>query len=274
LEPDELRYKEFKRSVRGYSPDEVDDLLDTVANELEEARTERTRLTAELDEARSRIEQYESLEGSIRATLTQAEKAASDYQEAARRDAESAMNAAHREAEVVRQEAEATARRTLAASSDKVERVQRSYELLQETRGSFGDDLRSLLEGYLTTLDEANSYAAREIEDPLKRGLDTEAIAAARTAADQEHQEERQEELDHESSEAESLKEPEAGPGQEPGTTSGENEASGSEAGTPEDGEPHSTGTSKESSEDEDQGDETGSLNGEPRRGRFLRRRG
>lgn len=120
MESQEIRYKEFKRSVRGYSPDEVDDLIDSVADELDEARSERDRLSGELEEARTKIEQYESLEGSIRATLTQAEKAASDYKESARREVEATIH-----------EAEAKSRKMLADASSKVEWVQGSYEVLR-----------------------------------------------------------------------------------------------------------------------------------------------
>ena len=175
VEPEDIRYREFRRSVRGYSPDEVDDLLDSLADELESVLSERDTLAAELDEARIRIEHFESLEGSIRATLEQAEKAASDYQDAARREAESIIR-----------DAERRSRGMLAESHSKVERAQDSYEALRQARHSFDADFRRLLKGYLGLLDEANSDTAREIEAPLNERLDLEAIAAARQAAEQE----------------------------------------------------------------------------------------
>ena len=186
VEPDDIRYKEFKRSVRGYSPDEVDDLLDSLADDLESARSERDRLSGELDEARKRIEHYEGLESSIRATLEQAEKAASDYQEVARKDAESTLENARREAGSIIRDAERRCQRMLADSHSKVERVRASYEALRQTRHSFDADFRRLLKGYLHLLDEANSSTAREIEAPLNERLDHEAIAAAREAAERE----------------------------------------------------------------------------------------
>lgn len=188
VEPEDIRYREFRRSVRGYSPDEVDDLLDSLADELENTRSERDRLSGELDEAQSRIEHYESLEGSIRATLEQSEKAASDYQEAARKDAESTLENARREADSIIRDAERRSRSMLADSSGKVERVRDSYEALRQTRHSFDADFRRLLKGYLGLLDEANSSTAREIEAPLNERLDYEAIAAAREAAERERE--------------------------------------------------------------------------------------
>ena len=83
-------------------------------------------------------------------------------------------------------DAERRSQRMLADSSDKVERVRASYEALRQTRHSFDADFRRLLKGYLHLLDEANSSTAREIEAPLNERLDSEAIAAAREAAEQE----------------------------------------------------------------------------------------
>lgn len=237
LEPDDIRYHEFRRSVRGYSPDEVDDLLDSLADDLEEARSERDRLSGEMEDARKRIEQYESLENSIRDTLDQAEKAAADYQQTARRDAESTVEAARREADSIVRDAERRAERMLADSSGKVERVQDSYEALRETRRMFDTELRRLLESYMSLLDEANSSTAREIEAPLQERLDPEAIAAARDAAEQERAEAEQ------PADSEARIEEADAPGESSTVDPGDEENSGSSAG-------------------------------EPRRGRFLRRRG
>lgn len=187
MESDEIRYKQFKRSVRGYSPDDVDDLLDSVADELDEARGERDRLSGELAEARRRIEEYESLESSIRTTLQRAEKSASNYEEAARRDSEATLEAAKREAEVVIYDAEARARRMLAESSPKIERVKRSYEAMQEAHKSLDAELRRMLDSQLRLLDDTQEKVAREIEEPLQKCLDTEAISAARSAAEEEN---------------------------------------------------------------------------------------
>lgn len=251
VEPDDIRYKEFKRSVRGYSPDEVDDLLDSLADELESTRSERDRLSMELEEARERIENYERLESSIRATLEQAEKAASDYQEAARKDADSTLENARREADSMIRDAERRSQRMLADSSDKVERVRASYEALRQTRHSFDADFRRLLKGYLHLLDEANSSTAREIEAPLNESLDAEAIAAAREAAERERD----------------LAE------QTPDEEAGHIEIRSSEGSTPE------TENAEEAADAEEREDPGEAAEEEPdsseaRRGRFLRRRG
>jgi cell division initiation protein len=185
LESDEIRYKQFKRSVRGYSPDDVDDLLDSVADEFDEARGERDRLSGELAEARRRIEEYESLESSIRTTLQRAEKSASNYEEAARRDFEATLEAAKREAEVVIYDAEARARRMLAESSSKIDRARRSYEAMQQAHKSLDSNLRSMLGNQLRLLDDTQEKAAREIEEPLQQRLDTEAISAVRSAEEE-----------------------------------------------------------------------------------------
>lgn len=264
MESDELRYKQFKRSVRGYSPDDVDDLLDSVAEELDEARGESDRLSGELAEARRSIEGYEGLESSIRDTLERAERSASNYEEAARRDSEATLEAAKREAEVVIHDAEAKARRMLAESSAKIERVERSYEALQEAHESLDSDLRRMLGSQLKLLDDTRAKAARETEVPLQKRLDTEAISAVQAAAEEEDQ--RSQEY---GDTAESREEPSGYEGDAVAKSSSEAEEP---EGNKEEDQAQEPGHNA-SGEDEQEPSYAG--NGESaRRGRFLRRRG
>lgn len=264
MESDELRYKQFKRSVRGYSPDDVDDLLDSVADELDEARGERDRLSGELAEARRRIEEYESLESSIRDTLERAEKSASNYEEAARRDSDATLEAAKHEAEVVIHDAEARARRMLAESSSKIERAKRSYEAMQEAHESLDAELRKMLGSQLQLLDDTRAKAARETEEPLQKRLDTEAISAAQAAAEKENQRS-QEDGDT----ADSQDDPSGYEGDAVAESSSEAEETEG---------PEEAGQAQESGDNAsgEEGQEPSYAgNGEStRRGRFLRRRG
>lgn len=173
MDSDEMRCKELKRSVSGYSPDEVDDPLDSIANEQWEVRDIAVRELEKLDSDHPSREGGELLLGVRSPGL------------------ETTVDSARREVEVMIHEAEARYRKMLADTSSKVERVQESYEALRETRGRLDSDLRGLLEGYLKLLDDANSSTMREIEKPLRERLDTEAISAAHAAA---AAEERQEE--------------------------------------------------------------------------------
>jgi cell division initiation protein len=83
-------------------------------------------------------------------------------------------------------EAQARAHQMLAESSARVERIQESYEALQEAKRSFTNDFRQLLKTYTEVMDSMEISSAREIEASLRERLDTESIAVAREAASHE----------------------------------------------------------------------------------------
>ena len=173
IKPIDLRRKEFKNSLRGYDANQVDDFLDEVADEFERSFSENQRMRDEISTLRSRLDQFEELEGAIREALVHAQQVARDL----RRNA-------NKEAELVVREAKEQAHRILADSSSRVERVQESYGVLQKAKQDFQNDFRHLLKSYLAVMENADVASAKEIEASLRDRLDTESIATARQAAE------------------------------------------------------------------------------------------
>ena len=194
IRPTDVRRKEFRNGFRGYDANQVDDFLDAVADEFERTYTENSRLREEVSSLRERLQQFEELEGSIRAALVHAEQAASDLRRTATWEAEDVRKSASREAEDVRKsasreadltirEAQARAHQMLAESSARVEHIQTSYDALQEAKRSFTNDFRQLLKTYADVMENMEISSAREIEASLRERLDTESITVAREAA-------------------------------------------------------------------------------------------
>jgi len=173
IKPVDVRRKEFKNSLRGYDANQVDDFLDEVADEFERSFSENQRMKDEISSLKGRLEQFEELEGAIREALVHAQQVARDL----RRNA-------NKEADLVVREAKEQAHRILADSSSRVERVQESYGVLQRAKQDFQNDFRHLLKSYLAVMENADVASAKEIEASLRERLDTEAIAAARQAAE------------------------------------------------------------------------------------------
>lgn len=184
IRPNDIRRKEFKNRLRGYDANQVDDFLDEVAEELENASSDNARLREERSNLRSRLEQFDELEGSIRAALVHAEQASDDLRKSAAQEVESVRQAANREAEITINDAKARAHRILADTSDRAERVQESYEALRNAKQLFASDFRHLLKSYLEVMDNADVTSAREIEASLRERVDFESIAAARVASE------------------------------------------------------------------------------------------
>jgi cell division initiation protein len=186
IRPIDVRRKEFRNGFRGYDANQVDDFLDAVADEFERTYTETSRLREEVSSLRERLQQFEELEGSIRSALVHAEQAANDLRRTATWEAEDVRKSAAREADLTVREAQARAHQMLAESSARVERIQESYEALQEAKRTFTNDFRQLLKTYANVMDSMEISSAREIEASLRERLDTESMAVAREAASQE----------------------------------------------------------------------------------------
>src|SRR5918992_1340857 len=188
IRPIDVRRKEFKNSLRGYDANQVDDFLDAVADEFERTYTENARLREEISGLRERLQQFEELEGSIRSALVHAEQAANDLRRTANWEAEDLRKSANREAELTIREAKARSHQMLAETSARVERIQESYQALQEAKRSFTNDFRYLLKTYMDMMENMEIASARDIEASLRERLDTESIAVAREAATREEE--------------------------------------------------------------------------------------
>ncbi|HET7272595.1 MAG TPA: DivIVA domain-containing protein, partial [Rubrobacter sp.] len=180
IRPIDIRRKEFKNGFRGYDANQVDDFLDAVADEFERNYTENQRMREEVSSLRDRLQQFEDLEGSIRAALVHAEQASNDLRRAATQEAEDLRQSAQREADFTIREAQTRSHQMLADSSARIERVQDSYEALQEAKRSFANDFRLLLKTYMDMMEKMEVSSAREIEASLRERLDTESIAVVR----------------------------------------------------------------------------------------------
>jgi cell division initiation protein len=186
IRPIDIRRKEFKSTFRGYDPNQVDDFLDAVADDFERDHTENQRMREEVSSLRDRLRQFEELEGSIQAALVHAEQASKDLRKAAIQEAEGIKQSAQREADFTIREAQSRSHQMLADSSARIERVQDSYDALQEAKRSFANEFRHLLKTYTDIMENMEVASAREIEASLRGRLDTESIAVVREAAEEE----------------------------------------------------------------------------------------
>ena len=186
IRPIDVRRKEFKSAFRGYDANQVDDFLDAVADEYERNYTENQRMREEVSGLRDRLQQFEELEGTIRAALVHAEQASNDLRKAATEEAEGIKQSAQREAELTIREAQSRSRQMLADSSSRLERVQDSYTALQEAKRSFANDFRLLLKTFTDVMENLEVSSAREIEASLHERLETESIADVREASEEE----------------------------------------------------------------------------------------
>lgn len=144
ITPLDIRRKEFKRSVRGYTDEEVDIFLDEVADEFERL----FQANMELDDKVHRLEEQS-------AGLTQVREALEKTLVTAQVQSEDMRSNAHKESELILRDAELKARDIVHDSYGETQKVQQALFQLKLLEEDFRFKFRSLLEGYLNLLGEA-----------------------------------------------------------------------------------------------------------------------
>ncbi len=152
LTPLDIHHKEFRNALRGYSPEEVDDFLDEVADEFERLFKENIDLNEKLEVAAARVRDYGALEHTLQATLVSAQQSAEDIK--ARAGAES---------DRMLREAEAKAAEVVGSALEEKQHSQAEYARLQKAEKEFRSSFRGMLEAYLKDVADAVAPVAAPV---------------------------------------------------------------------------------------------------------------
>lgn len=142
--PLDIRRKEFKRSMRGYSDEEVDLFLDEVADEFERLFQENIELQERIQRLEEQMAAHAQLREALEKTLITAQVQADEIKANARK-----------ESELILRDAELKARDIVGESYKETQRVQQALIQLKRLEEDFRFKFRSLLEGHLKLLEEA-----------------------------------------------------------------------------------------------------------------------
>lgn len=149
ITPVEITNKEFKRTMRGYSTDEVDEFLDEVVEDFEALYRENASLKDKLESFNEKIEHYSSLEKTLQSTLVLAQNTADATKLQAEKEAQHIIESAKEKAQAIIENA-----------NHENEMLKREYEKYRMEFGNFKMRVLSFLEGQLSSF-KAN---AEEIE--------------------------------------------------------------------------------------------------------------
>jgi cell division initiation protein len=161
LTPLDVRHKEFRRTMRGYSDEEVDVFLDEVADEFERLFQANIELGERLHLLEEQAQQFENLKDTLNKTLVSAQQQAD----------ETRANA-HKEAELILRDAELKGRDALADSYREKQRVQQALVQLRHVEEDFRFKFRSLLEAHLNLLVEDETSEERRHFRGLVAGVE------------------------------------------------------------------------------------------------------
>jgi len=148
LTAQDIHFKEFRHSLRGYREEEVDGFLDQVADEFERLFKENIDLAERLEQANERVRGYQSMEATLNNTLVSAQ-----------RSAEEIVNKAGLEADSMLRDAELKAKEIIHSALQKKQVVANELIRIKHAEEEFRSRYKSLLE---TQLGQVNEIALPE----------------------------------------------------------------------------------------------------------------
>jgi cell division initiation protein len=144
ITPVDIQHKTFKKALQGYDRAEVDQFLDEVIETLEDDAQHRAALEAEIADLKERISHFKAMEESLQNTLLLAQRTADEVKASA-----------HKEADLIKEQARIAAEREIStfteAAADARREHQRANEAAEKARG----ELRGLLMTHLALLERA-----------------------------------------------------------------------------------------------------------------------
>ena len=145
----DIHHKEFRNSLRGYNPEEVDEFLDEVADEFERLFKENIDLSEKLEAAEAKVRSYAEIERTLQNTMLAAQTSAEDIKERAQS-----------EADLLVRDAELKSKEMVQDALAERQRSQQELAKLRRVSDEFRANFRRQLETYLD--DVADPEAVEE----------------------------------------------------------------------------------------------------------------
>jgi cell division initiation protein len=144
----DIQHKSFKKALQGYDRGDVDQFLDEIIEMLEDEAQQRAALEAEIADLKERISHFKAMEESLQNTLVLAQRTADEVKASA-----------HKEADLIREQARLAGEREIAGYNDAIAESRREQQRAVEEAEKARSELRSLLMTHLALLDRGDGSA-------------------------------------------------------------------------------------------------------------------
>lgn len=143
ITPVDITNKEFRKMLRGYDPEEVDEFLDQIVEDYEELFKENSLLKEKINAMNEKIEHYSKIESTIQNTLLLAQNAA-----------EQAKVSSQKEADMVIKHANDSAKRILDKAHTDVVSITQEYDRLKQEFVKFRAKFRNFITVQMDTFED------------------------------------------------------------------------------------------------------------------------
>jgi cell division initiation protein len=143
ITPIDIQHKSFKKALQGYDRAEVDQFLDEIIETLEDDAQHIAALHAEKADLQERISHFKAMEESLQNTLVLAQRTADEVKASA-----------HKEADLIKEQARISAEREISSFTDAAAEARREHQRVNELAEKARSELRSLLMTHLAILEK------------------------------------------------------------------------------------------------------------------------
>jgi len=166
ISPLDIRKHEFRKSFRGYDPDEVLAFLDMISIEMENLVRENASLKEKVANLESQLRKYHDIEGTLRETLLSAQRAR-----------EETINTAKKHAEVIIREAEVKAASIIEEGRRGLSRIRNRLVELRVQKENYLARIKALINAQKEMLDNLD-FPEEEILDATGSDVPRESTEA------------------------------------------------------------------------------------------------
>jgi cell division initiation protein len=167
ITPVDIQHKTFKKALQGYDRAEVDQFLDEVIETLEDDAQHRAALEADIADLKERISHFKAMEESLQNTLLLAQRTADEVKASA-----------HKEADLIKEQARISAEREISTFTDAAADARREHQRANEAAEKARSELRSLLMTHIALLERTppqnNGETPPAAEPPKASGESSE----------------------------------------------------------------------------------------------------
>lgn len=139
----DITNKEFKKVLRGYSVDDVDEFLDKIAQDYEAVSKENSNIKDKLKSIEEKVDHYTKMENTIQNTLLLAQNASDQAKENAKK-----------ESELIIKNANETSKRVIDKAHNDVIQINDEFERVKQEFVKFRSKYRNFMESQLELFDD------------------------------------------------------------------------------------------------------------------------